>query len=113
MNPAENYILKQQEPFKSILIELQILIENSTPALDMKFKWGIPFYYLKNQPFCYLNVSKNYVDLGIVKGAENQIYLNKLVSKNRKKMVSLRYYKLEDIDVEVLVSVIQKAAELY
>lgn len=113
MNPAENYILKQVEPFKSMLLQLQFLVEQTIPALDLKYKYKLPFYYLHGKPFCYFNVSKGYVDVGIVSGAENQLYTEKLVTKDRKKMVSLRYYKAEDIEAEVVISVLNCAKALY
>jgi hypothetical protein len=46
MKPAEEYILNQPEPFKSILLHLQILIKVNFPEVDFPFKWKIPFYYL-------------------------------------------------------------------
>ena len=113
MNPAENYILKQQEPFLTILLQLQVIIEKTIPELDLKHKWKIPFYYINNKPFCFLNVSKNYVDLGIVSGFENQIYKEKLVSKNRTKMVSLRYFDVDDVESDILISVLQKSREFH
>jgi len=66
MKPAESYILRQSEPFKSILLHLQILIERTFSKLMLQFKWKIPFYYMNNKPFCYLNVSekKGYIDVG-------------------------------------------------
>jgi hypothetical protein len=64
MNPAENYIIDQAEPFRSMLLHLQLIIENTIPSLDLKFKCKIPFYNLEERPFCYLNQSKDYVDLG-------------------------------------------------
>ena len=61
MKPAEEYILSQPEPFRSILLHIQILIETSFPEVELQFKWKIPFYYLDNKPFCYLNPSKKKV----------------------------------------------------
>ena len=113
MNPAENYILKQQEPFQSILLQIQLIVESTLPQLDLKYKYKLPFYYLNGKPFCYFNTTKKYVDIGIVKGSQNQIYLDKLVAEKRKKMVSLRYYRIQDIEVDVLISVLKKASELY
>ena len=112
MNPAENYILKQAEPFQSILLQLQVIVESTLPKLDLKYKYKIPFYYLHGKPFCYFNVTKKYVDVGIVKGTQNQIYIEKLITEKRKKMVSLRYYNIDDIEVDVLISVLEKASEL-
>jgi len=61
MKPAEEYILSQPEPFRSILLHIQILIETSFTEVELQFKWKIPFYYLDNKPFYYLNPSKKKV----------------------------------------------------
>jgi len=67
MNPAEEYILEQLEPFRSILLQVQVVIESTIPEVELKFKYKIPFYYIDGAPFCYLNVPKNkkYVDVGV------------------------------------------------
>ena len=58
MNPAEDYIINQEEPFKSILLQLQVLVETSVPDLELKYKYRLPFYYLNGKPFCYFNASR-------------------------------------------------------
>jgi len=113
MNPAEHYILKQQEPFRSILLQLQILIESLYPEVELKYKWKIPYYYLHNKPFCFLNVSKGYVDVGfwlptIVEDLEPY-----LESKGRKKMKSLRYFSIEEIDQDILFRVLKEIHKSY
>ncbi len=115
MNPAEQYILNQEEPFRSILLQIQVIVENTVPELALKYKYRIPFYYIKNKPFCYLNAStkKQYVDIGFWKGNEIKIHEDYLVTEKRKMMVSLRYFKLEEIDDLVLREVLLKAANLY
>lgn len=57
MNPAEDYIINQKEPFRSILLHLKAVIESVVPQVDMKYKWNIPCFYAGKQPICYLNVS--------------------------------------------------------
>ncbi|QOD60497.1 DUF1801 domain-containing protein [Polaribacter haliotis] len=111
MKPAEEYILKQPEPFKSILLHLQILIETSFPEVDLQFKWKMPFYYLDEKPFCYLNVSKKkgYVDVGFWASAHLTKYNELLITENRKVIKSLRYFSVEDVNEEVLLSVLEEA----
>ena len=115
MNPAEDYILNQPEPYRSILLHLQVVIEHTIPNLVLKYKYRIPFYYVDNKPFCYLNVShkKQFVDLGFWKGNQIQIHQEHLITENRKVMVSLRYKTVEDIHDTVLREVLLKAASLY
>lgn len=106
MNPAEKYILDQVEPFKSILLQLQILIEATVPELELKYKWKVPYYYLDGNPFCFLNVSKGYVDVGMRVGSNLKDYYPYMVSENRKVMKSLRYRNLEDINQNVLIEIL-------
>ena len=76
MNPAENYILNQPEPYRSILFHLQVVIESTLPEVELLYKYKIPFYYINKKPFCYLNAShkKQFVDLGFWKGNKIQIH---------------------------------------
>ena len=98
MNPAEAYSLKQQEPYKSILLHLQVLLEHTLPEAELLYKWRIPSYYIGKRPICYLNQSKDYVDVGIWHSAHLS---NKwdafLVVEKRKIVKSLRYKSLDDI----------------
>jgi len=114
MKPAEEYILSQPEPFRSILLHIQILIETSFPEVELQLKWKIPFYYLDNKPFCYLNPSKKkgFVDVAFWVSAHLTKYNEYLVSENRKVVNSLRYFKLEDINEDVLLSVLDGAHQL-
>ncbi|MDP5092002.1 MAG: DUF1801 domain-containing protein [Polaribacter sp.] len=111
MRPAEEFILRQQEPYKSILLHLQILIENAIPEVELKFKWKIPFYYLNEIPFCYLNVSakKKYVDVAFWVSSHLSKHSEHLISENRKVVKSLRYFCIEDINETILLDVLQEA----
>lgn len=109
MNPAENYILNQSEPFRSILLHLQSLIERTVADVDLKYKYKIPFYYIEGKPFCYINQSKNYVDLGFWNGIYLTKHLSHLITEKRKVIKSLRYKSLEEIDNAILVELLQDA----
>lgn len=115
MNPAENYILNQPEPYRSILLHLQVVIENTLPEIELHYKYKIPFYYIHKKPFCYLNAShkKQFVDLGFWKGNQINIHQEHLITENRKMMVSLRYKAQEDINEAILMDVLKKAESLY
>lgn len=114
MKPAEAHILNQPEPFKSILLHLQILIETSFPKVDLQYKWKLPFYYLNEKPFCYLNISKKkgYVDVGFWVSEHLTKYNDLLITENRKVVKSLRYFSINDINEEVLLTVLQEAHQL-
>lgn len=109
MNPAENYILSRSEPYRSILLHLQSVIVQTVPEVDLKFKYRIPFYYLKGRPYCYLNQSKNYVDLGFWNAAHLTVHLEHMTTEGRKIMRSLRYTSLEEIEHKILEEVLIEA----
>ena len=109
MNPAEAYILDQPEPYRSILLHLQSVIEHSILDVDLKFKYRIPFYYINDRPYCYLNQSKDYVDVGFWNAAHLTIHEEHMTTAGRKMMKSLRYKTLEEINDTILVEVLQEA----
>ena len=112
MNPAESYILNRDEPYRSILLQLQSIIEAVAPQVELKFKWRIPFYYHNNIPICYLNQSKDYVDLAFWHGDKLSEYRHHFVTTNRKAVISLRYRKVDDIDDAVVVYVIEQQLKI-
>ena len=111
MNPAEDYILNQPEPYRLILVHLQVIIEKTIPQVDLKYKYRIPFYYIESKPCCYLNVpkKKGYVDVGFWNAAHLTVHLDQLTTAGRKMMKSLRYTSLEEIDEKVLIEVLRDA----
>jgi len=109
MKPAEEYILKQQEPFKSMLLHLQVIIESTLPDVELLFKWKVPFYYIGKSPICYLNVTKGYVDVGFWGAQYFTDHVDKLETDKRKYVKSLRYRSPEEIEEQVLVELVKQA----
>jgi len=113
LNPAEDYIISKPEPWRSILMELQVIIKHTIPEVEEQFKWHLPFYSVHGKMCCFLNFRKTFVDLGITSGIHIDIHKEHLIAgEKRKTLRSLRYYSLEDIDVEVLQNVLKAAANL-
>ncbi len=109
MNPAEDYILNQSEPFRAILLHLQSVIELTVPEVDLKYKYRIPFYYINGKPFCYLNQAKDYVDLGFWNASHLSVHIELMYTAGRKMMKSLRYNSLEEINNDILIDVLKDA----
>lgn len=109
MNPAEAYILNQPEPYRSMLLHLQAVIEATVPEADLKYKYRIPFYYINGKPYCYLNQSKDYIDVGFWHAAHLSKHTELMVTAGRKVMKSLRYKSLEEIDNDILIAVLHDA----
>jgi hypothetical protein len=83
--------------------------------LELLFKWGIPYFYYKKKPFCYLapNHKKGFVDAGFARGFQLKRNQDCLVDEKRNTVKSLRYYDLKEIDNAILEDVIREAATLY
>lgn len=111
MNPAEQYIINQPEPYRSILMHLQVIIENTLPEAELKYKWRIPCYYINSKPVCYLNAShkKAFVDVGFWHAAHlPKKFIIHLVSENRKLVKSLRYKTLEEVDDAIFIAILKE-----
>ena len=115
MKLTDEYIYRQPEKLRSIVLHLISVFEREIPELDLLFKWGIPYFYYKNKPFCYLapNPKKGFVDAGFARGFQLNRNQDSLVGEKRNTVKSLRYFSLEDIDNAVLEDVIREAATLY
>ena len=112
MNPAEKFILNKTEPYRSMLLHLQMVIEQSIPDAELKFKWKVPFYYVGKRPVCYLNQSKDYVDVGFWNSAHLNVNLEHMISAGRKMIKSMRYKSLEEINDKILFEILQNAYEI-
>lgn len=104
-------MLLQPEPFRGILLELQVLVETTVPEVRLDYKYKLPFYYLNDKPFCYFNASrkKGYVDMCLWNSAHLTVHLDKLVADGRKVMKSLRYFAAEEIDGAIVVELLKDA----
>jgi Domain of unknown function (DU1801) len=115
MRPTDEYIFRQPEKYQAILLHLVPIFEREIPELELLFKWGIPYFYYRKKPFCYLapNHKKGFVDAGFARGFQLKSNQKHLVSENRNTVKSLRYFSLESINNVVLEDVIREAKGLY
>ena len=116
MKPAELYILNQPENYRNILFHIIDVVQNTIPDVTLEYKWTVPYFYYKKKPLCYLNASHKYgfVDVGFAKGFQIKNYQDYLIADNGRNTVkSLRYFSLEQIDNDILISVLEEAKSLY
>ena len=116
MKPADLYLLNQPDMYRDILLHIVSVIENTIPEVTLEYKWTVPYFYYKKKPFCYRNASHkhHFVDIGFAKGfqlKQNQQYL--VADNGRNTVKSLRYYSLDEVDNEVLISVLKEVISLY
>lgn len=115
MKPAEEYIFRQPEMYREMLLHIVAVVEHELRDTELLFKWGIPYFYYKKKPFCYLapNHKRKFVDVGFAKGFQLLKNQESLVDENRNTVKSLRYTTLESIDNSILKAVIEEAKTLY
>lgn len=111
MNPSEDYIFTQEEPYRSILMHLQYVINATIPEVELKFKYKVPFFYVEKRPICYIHrpKGKDYVDLGFWNAVHLTVNLEYMTTAGRKVMKSLRYKSLDDIDNSILTEILINA----
>ena len=114
MNPVEQHILNQIEPYQSILLYMRFLVFKTLPTIEEKYSYKIPFFNINKKPLLYLNILKgtNYVDIAFVQGILLAKKYPELKNhKNRKQVRSLQIKSLEDFD-ELRFTLLLKDAAL-
>ena len=115
MNPVENYLLNQKEPFQSLMLYIRSVVKRSFPVIDEKYSYGIPFYHYEKKPMIYLNVLKgtDFLDVAFVQGVKLQEDFPELKDyKNRKNVRLSQLKSVEDFDELQFVKLLNAAAEL-
>jgi hypothetical protein len=115
MHLAHDYVMRQPEPFQSVLMHCMTTIEAVIPNVELRYRYAIPFYYYHDKPFCYLNAKhkKGYVDLGFYRGFQLKTHQEILVGTNRTMVKSLQFTNVETLDQTVLEKVLLEAKALY
>ncbi len=115
MKPTEEYILRQSEEFQQILFYVIDVVEHELTETELLLKWGVPYFYYKKKPFCYLapNKKRGFVDVGFARGFQLKLHQDVLVDENRNTVKSLRFFKIDSIEDEIVRSVIREAKTLY
>lgn len=115
MRLTDEYIFRQPELQQSILLHLISVFVREIPEIELMFKWGIPYFYYRKKPFCYLasNHKKGFVDAGFARGFQLKRNQEFLVSEQRNTVKSLRYFNVESINNWILKDAIQEAKSLH
>ncbi|MFC3562515.1 DUF1801 domain-containing protein [Pedobacter jamesrossensis] len=111
LNPLDNYFEQKDEPIKSCLQYLRLLLI-SYPDITEHWKYGMPFYYYKEKMFCYLWIHKKLHQpyIGLVDG--NKIDHQDLLQEKRARMKILLINHLEDVPEEKIKSILKSAFAL-
>lgn len=112
MNPIDNYLYSQKEPYQSIMLYVRSVIHKTLPKVQEKFSYKIPFFMHCKKPMLYLNVLKgtNFVDIAFVQGIlfEKEFPILKNYN-NRKQVRSIQVKSLEDFNEKEFVKLLELA----
>ena len=115
MNPVEQYLFSQKEPYQSIMLYVRSVILKTLPEIEERYSYKIPFYYYHKKPMLYMGVLKgmNYVDVALVQGILLEKDFPQLKDyKNRKQVRSIQVKTLEGFDEIEFVEILKRAAIL-
>lgn len=111
MNEIEEYILRQDEEQRHIMLYLHDLFTDRY-KLKPKIRYGIPFYD-RRVWLCYINPIKNGgVDLTFLKGRQMLDRFEQLEGRNRKMVSSLVIKRLNEVDEILLKELLDAAIQL-
>ncbi len=113
MNPVDNYIFEQKEPYQSIMMYVRSVIFKTLPEVQEKFSYRIPFFMWNKKPMIYFNVLKgtNYVDVAFVQGILLEHKYPQLKNDNNRKQVrSLQLKTIEDLDELMFIQLVKDAS---
>lgn len=113
MKQLDDFYLKQDEPVKGVLLALREIILKQDHEITHVLKYGMPFFCYKGKMFCYLWIHKKYKQpyIGIVEGKHFDEPF--LLQEARSRMKIMLFDVDEDLPLEQIETVIQKALNLY
>ena len=113
MKALDEFYFNLQEPNKSCLLALQKIILSQDVNITVEWKYKLPFFCFKGKMFCYLWIQKktNQPYIGIVEG--KYFEEPEFIQENRSRIKIFLLNPNEDLPIEKIAGIIQKAINLY
>lgn len=113
MKQLDDFYLNQEEPIKGTFLALKDIILKQDKDITHVLKYGMPFFCYKGKMFCYLWIHKKLKQpyIGIVEGKHFEESF--LIQEKRSRMKIMMFNSEEDLPLEKIELVIQKAINLY
>ncbi|WET04176.1 DUF1801 domain-containing protein [Flavobacterium sp. YJ01] len=113
MKQLDDFYLNQEEPIKGIFLALKEIILKQDQDITNTLKYGMPFFSYKGKMFCYFWIHKKFKQpyIGIVEGKHFDEPF--LIQEKRSRMKIMMFDVNEDLPLEQIEFVIQKAINLY
>ncbi|KUJ60066.1 hypothetical protein AR687_20140 [Flavobacteriaceae bacterium CRH] len=113
MKQLDDFYLNHEEPIKGTLLALKEIILKQDKDITNVLKYGMPFFCYKGKMFCYLWIHKKLKQpyIGIVEGKHFDEPF--LIQEDRSRMKIMLFDCEEDLPLEKIEMVLQKALNLY
>ncbi len=113
MKEVDLFYENSELPFREVFIALKEIILRQDKEITHELKYGMPFFCYKGKMFCYLWIHKKYKQpyIGIVEGKHFDESF--LLQETRSRMKIMLFDENEDLPVEQINNVINKAINLY
>jgi len=102
----DNYYLKFSEPIQGCLFALRSIILEKSKEIREGIKYRIPFFYHKEQKFCFLWVRRKEIVFGVI---EDRIYQKQIEGvKTKDKMEVLYLDPSADLPIKKIEQMLAK-----
>lgn len=108
----QGFYLSKQEPVRSCLEALRLLILGYDETMNETTKYGMPCFCLGDKIFCYLWTNKDSGQPYLLMKDGGRMQHTSLVQDGRKRMKTLPIDAQSDIPLEVIHSVFDEAKKL-
>ncbi|MCW2118420.1 DUF1801 domain-containing protein [Flavobacterium sp. 7A] len=107
------FYLNKEEPSKSCLLTLRAIILKQDVNITETRKYGMPCFCYFKKIFCYLWTDKKTSDPYILMAEGVLLSHPKLKKGNRSRMKILQIKASEDLDIQIIETILQEALNLY
>lgn len=113
MDEIYNFYLSKEEPQKSCLLALRDIIMERDADITETVKYGMPCFCYRKKMFCYLWVDSKTGEPYILFVEGKRLDNPLLETGGRSRMKILRVDPAEDLPLELIVSLLNEALDLY
>jgi len=107
------YYSSKEEPHQSCLLALRRIILDQDKNVNETRKWGMPCFCYKKRMFCYLWTDKKTDEPYLLLVEGKHLDHPELEAGDRSRMKIFRVNPEQDLPIERITDILQKALDLY
>ncbi|MDA6072591.1 DUF1801 domain-containing protein [Flavobacterium sp. AC] len=113
MKQLDDFYLEQEEPLRGTFLALKEIILKQDDDITNVLKYGMPFFCYKGKMFCYLWIHKKLKQPYIAMVEGKHFEETFLIQEGRARMKIMLLNPNEDLPLERIEMIVQKALNLY